>query len=253
MHLSVLVPVVVTLAFSAQRQPGISVKYESIPEVTLHEPIVVTAIFTNLFDHAVRLDLGQRREANFTLTLEDPTGTPTTVVPHGKSVGGFSTIVSAVSIAAGERYSHGILLNKWFDFPRPGEYHLRIAFRGTADDRSAPILGDGELTIRVGPRDERALRRTCDALLARVVASTPADAGEPATTLAYIDDPIVPDYLRQVIAANRLVDSIAIEGLERLGTDQAKAVLKDATHNPHADTATLALAALQRLESRKRK
>lgn len=75
---------------------------------------------------------------------------------------------------------------------------------------------------------------------------------EAAAALALVRDPVAADYLRRIIESDRLVDEYAIQGLERLGTSEARAVLEATTHNRHRKTAELARAALQRLRRQRK-
>jgi hypothetical protein len=248
---SVLLPLV-SFAVFGWEQAGLSFRYESATSsLTLHEPVVVSVTFANHLDRPVELDLGLFREGNFVLTLKGPTGPPITVTPHAMSLGGISG-ATEIQMAPGSRFTEELLVSKWFDFPQPGKYRLGIAFKVKPQSVDIWRPENAEVTLNLRERDEGVLRRICEERLKDVRSGLAGPILKSATVLANMNDPIVVNYLREVIASG-LGDTIAIQGLERLGSAEAVQVLDEVARSDRPQTAALAIAALGRLKNRQRR
>jgi HEAT repeat protein len=71
-------------------------------------------------------------------------------------------------------------------------------------------------------------------------------AQEPALLLSYVEDPIAVPYLSQLLDAHKLVEKIAVSGLERIGDEESVKILILALSSGYGDTSDLALQALKR-------
>jgi len=109
------------------------------------------------------------------------------------------------------------------------------------------------LPIRVTERNPDKLQDRCQHLLDEIrLATNSDDTKRSAEALSYVNDPIAVPYLTKVINANKLVDSIAILGLERIGNTDARSALEAALTHYDPDTVHAATDALNRLDTKRR-
>jgi hypothetical protein len=145
--------------------------------------------------------------------------------------------VGAISVPAGESYAKKLLVSRFYQFTKPGDYKLRFQPSGPLHTASGETIPSGaqELTLSVMPRDPVRLGEICHSL-ARAAAGY-GDYGalrEAADTLSFVRDPAAVPYLGQVLAYHNYVSEIAIEGLVRIGTPQALELLR--ANSKTADT-----------------
>jgi hypothetical protein len=76
------------------------------------------------------------------------------------------------------------------------------------------------------------------------------DQADAALALSHVVDPVAVPYIEEALSATTRVDPILIEGLRRIGSAEARAVLEQAATSSSADRAALARNALARLSSR---
>jgi len=106
-------------------------------------------------------------------------------------------------------------------------------------------------TLEIGPRDQEALARGCEALASGVEASGSYErSAENALALSYVNDPVAVPYLARSLMANKLVEPIAIEALERIGTPEAVRALGPALNMSTNHSSILAKSALARIQTR---
>jgi hypothetical protein len=76
------------------------------------------------------------------------------------------------------------------------------------------------------PGDEPKLKATCERLV-RQIESTDAvrEGNDAAAALAYVDDPIVVPYLERALRSGRYVEHAIIDGLVRVGSEDAARIL----------------------------
>jgi HEAT repeat protein len=72
-----------------------------------------------------------------------------------------------------------------------------------------------------------------------------------ALALSYVGDPVAVPFLRELLTAVPRVDAIVIEGLRRIGSPEALAVLDEATRSPDPHRAALARDAIRRIPTRR--
>lgn len=241
-----------TLAPSTpQSTTGVAISYSlATHSLTLHEPVVLDFSAKNETDRAVTLDLGQDRKGGYEFWVTPPSGTRVKLPRYSR--GGF-TIGSKVSIEPGETFSQSLVLSEFYAFPLPGTYQLEGRL-------TQPIILNGGATqetdsgfhgvIEIGPRDDARLEAACNSLADRVDDSqTYEQAAQAALALSHVNDPVAVTSLRRALFARKLVEAIAIHGLEKIGDDAAIRVLGSAMEaNLPGDTAVLARAALQRIQ-----
>jgi hypothetical protein len=218
-------------------------------QITLHEPVIVMLKITNGSTQIIDVDLGQDRKGGFSFAVTGPDG-----VEHQLPVvlrEGFS-ISGRLSIQPSETFIENLLLNERYNFSVPGEYTIRGRLE-------KPIIGkNGQLsqqdtgfreTIRIAQRDELKLNGWCAALATKVEsASSYQDAADAALILSYIKDPVAVPYLRRALFSHKLVEPIAITGLERIANEAAVQVLTEALRGESHDTSTLARASLAHIQ-----
>jgi hypothetical protein len=68
--------------------------------------------------------------------------------------------------------------------------------------------------------------------------------------LSYVGDPVALPFLQKVLQATIRIDSIAIEGIRRIGTPEAKSVLAQLAASSGEERAKLASDALRRFGDR---
>lgn len=218
-------------------------------EVTLHEPIVATFEAKIDTTQDVHLDLGRDRKETFKFVIIPPDGNRTELPQLRKS--GF-TRNGLMVIKPGQSYSQDLLLNEWFDFNTVGTYQVQVQLTKPvySEQRELTVRNQG-LVIRftIMPRDEAALSRTCDALAAQIEGSNSYEnSAYAAMQLSFVSDPITVPYLRRALVSGKLVEPIAIRGLERIGNVDAVRALSDGLKIEYNQTSRLSRAALTRLQ-----
>lgn len=243
----VLLMVVAVGAAAIAAAAQVDVKMSIQPsQITLNEPVELTFDVANNGQNPAQIDLGRGRKENFKITLTTPTGEEIYLPQLRKS--GFNR-VGDIQIAAGETYHQVVVLNEWYNFTQVGLYKIKVELAKPAVSNGVVVAGKEpfDLTLNVDPRDEVALAHRCDSLAADVLAFPSYEvAAERALALSYAKDPVAVPYLKKVIFANKLVEPIAIKGLERIATPDAVEALGSALKMDH--TAELARAALSRIE-----
>jgi hypothetical protein len=205
---------------SVAQTPSIALRFVAPPSnITLHEPVVVEAIFENTANQAVPIDLGIDEVGNFKMALRMPDGMTLTADPARRG-GDFGSKPGEIDLRPNQLRSKDILLSKWFDFTKPGTYTLALNFVGSPD---LQMKRQQQLAFEIAPRDEGALRKTCESLM--TIARTGNDVEDvinAAEYLASVKDPIAVSYLIRLIEPGKaieqpMVEHIAISALERAG------------------------------------
>jgi len=206
----------------------VDVQYVNARSLTLHEPVVVAFAIRNLSDDAIGIDLGWNRTSAFTLNVTRPDGSVLKAVPpraSGMVRSGRLSIPLGGSVDDGE-----LFLNEWTDFNQVGTYRIEIALEtrliehGTA--RDVRLTRNLELEIR--NRDASTLQETCRELAdSAMYALRPVEFMRGARLLSLIDDPIAVDTMRSILSVTDRVDPIILDGLIRMNTDEARAVLTE--------------------------
>lgn len=210
---------------ATDEQVSVSYSLESYA-VTMHEPVIVRVDVFNGSSQPVTLRLGRDRRENFQLAIESPDGSvherPETPVREGAFDPG------NVSIAPGQRLRHGLLLSEWMSFPVPGEYKIDVRLLTPIEMSSGAraVSEPYRATIRVRSRDDSKLRAACERLV-RQIESTDSvrEANDAARALAYVDDPIVVSYLERALRSGRYVEHPVIDGLVKVGDEDAVRIL----------------------------
>jgi len=243
-------PGVFILQSTPEVQQQITVSYSlAAKELSLNEPVVLSFVVQNNLAQPFKLDLGRDRKENFVLTVVQPDGT--TISPPPRRKGGFGR-VGLVTIDGGQQYRQKLLLNEWVEFTSVGKYDIEVHLAqsvSSAQETVTDELFTFRTSLMIRPRDPADLQEVCASLARQVESATSYEsAAEPALALSYIRDPVAVPYLEAVLHARRLVDGLAIDGLERIANEDALRVLISALSiGEPPETAPLARAALQRI------
>jgi hypothetical protein len=228
--------------------PGVAISYTSPGQQSLNEPVIVAFKVTNSLSQPVMLDLGEDRKGAFSFTLIKPDGVKVELPRFARE--GISRI-GKISIRPGETFSQNLLLNEWYEFTQPGKYILRGTLTQPIFTASGPLNEKDkgfEKTLEIGPRDELALTKTCDSLAAKIeTSSSYEEALGAAQALSYVRDPIAVAYLRRAMNARKLVEPIAISGLERIANEEAVQALGEGLKADPSDSVRFR-AALQHIQ-----
>jgi hypothetical protein len=237
--------------------PDVFLSYSAPSRLTLHEPVSVAVHVQNSSGEDVVADLGKDSFGYSQLTLQKPDGSSVKVDPKKPTKPDEAYFSGRIQLGSGQRYTKETVLDQWFDFSQEGLYRLRIDFEGTVRSASGQVINVSRVTtmvIRILPRSEKALRDTSDRLVRQMQAVSAEEAILAARKLSFVRDPIAVDYIRQALdnPGRRELDGIAILGLERIGTDDAREALVHALGSQEPSTSRAALAALDRLNAKRK-
>lgn len=219
---------------------------------SLHEPVSVEFTMHNNSSSAIKLDLGPDRKGNFVLDVVEPDGRKVHSVFEKDGI----SMVGKISVGSHESYVQKLLLNEWFALSKVGKYQVEITLTSAVlgvDGNSLAVGTRGHVSIEVTQKDIEQLSRVCAMLLDRILkAPSYADATAAASELSYVDDPIAIRPLEKALTGGRMVEKIAIAGLERIGNREAVEVLISVLTRREVDIAPLARSALSRIDQSSR-
>lgn len=252
--LAMAAPAAAAVASHGPRRLALDMSCKLVQDGIIHAPVVLECAFENHSIEPLALDLGWNAIGHFELTLSRPGESPSRVRPSIKGLGGLAR-VGKITLAPGALHTQRILLNEWFEFPRPGSYDLIVNFDGAV----TTMAGDAVVLQRVHsllfvlrPPVPGEMNQIADSLLKKATMSVAvADRLEALQSLSYMRDPAAIPYLRRLVAL-RLWPGVAIEGIERAGTEDAVVALRELAESKDPDTARQARASLARLESAKK-
>lgn len=212
---------------SSAQSEGVSVSYSlESSTTTMHEPVIVRFDVLNGSKQPITLRLGRDRKESFSLAIKWPDGSGHTRPATPRRDGAFDP--GNVSLPAGETLHHRLLLNEWASFPTSGEYELEVHLLTPIETNSgAKIVSKPYHTsFKVLPRDESQLSAACERLVQQIEATDSVRAAnDAASALAYIDDPLVVPYLERALRSGRYVEHRVIDGLARIGNEDAAQIL----------------------------
>jgi len=240
---------------NSQTPPGLDLEYSFRQStVTLNEPVVLLFSVHNGLSQPVTLTLGALNIQFFHFTLTTPDGrTLSSSAAVGQSLG---AIVfdgqGKATIQPGVDYEQAILMNQWFHFSMPGTYSLTSKLITNVESQNGDFSAPSHtLQLRVSSRYPDRLREIC-ARLAEEAEAAPNVAGAraPALALSYVEDPIAVPYLDHLLRSHSLTYDLAVNGLERIGDNEAVAALLSALDDDYGDISELATQALGRMGGR---
>jgi hypothetical protein len=230
------------------QEPAVAITCEGPSEVVLKRAVIATLELENRSSEPVVVDLGFSGKGNLSVSVVTPTRglvrAPRLQEPEFHSGG-------TVRLKPQERFSQSILLNEWVQFDAVGDYEVMIDIDGRMSTSAGkPVEGVKEraCSVKVGPRDEQALRAACDELSREALTAPGFPARDAAArALGYVSDPVAVSHLEDVLRRtdSRSVASIAADGLIRIGGAEARAALERVSREAAEDRAAVARGALK--------
>jgi hypothetical protein len=211
----------------AAQSKGVSVAYSVEPTViTMHEPVIVRFDVFNESTQPITLQLGVDRKENFSLVIRRPDGSEQKRPPLPRREGVFRH--GKVNLGPGDRLRHQLLLDEWASLSTPGEYGLEVRLLTPIEMSSgAQFMAEPYRSrFTVMPRDEAQLKAACERLVQQIESTDVVEKMQgAAAALALVDDPIVVPYLERALRTGKYVEHQAIEGLARIGNEDAALIL----------------------------
>jgi len=236
-----------TSSNNAERQE-VTVSYMvSIPTLSLYEPVLVDFRINNFGPAEVTANLGRGFNGNFVVVVTTPSGRttdPLRVTHRGAAV------LGRLSIPPSGDKGGTLVLNEWYDFNETGTYRIGIQLEGefrAASGAEVDALTTATIQMEFTARDQERLRVTAEKLASAVLAAKSVGAAfTAARALTYVDDPIGAQYCREVLSRTTRADVILVDGLSRMGNEEAREVLASLAGG-QGERALLARGALARL------
>jgi hypothetical protein len=235
----------------APKQVGVHFRLQE-NVVTLHEPVVVFFEIHNGLSLPITVTVGALVRQFFDFTLTTPNGQ----VFHKEPFGGQVDIVTIgdgkVTVAPGADYQEPLVMNQWFAFASQGTYSLTSRLTSDIETADGSFQAESQAAqLRVNPRDPTRLNKICAELSKQAqIATTVESAQFPVRALSYVDDPIAVPYLARVLSGHTLAYEKGVQGLERIGNDEAVEVLLSALNESWGDIPELATTSLGRMQDR---
>jgi len=232
--------------------PSVVVSYRAPSSFVVHEPVLVMFTIDNQMSEPISFDVGYNRIASFAVSVTRPDGTvvqPPAPLPkngvlrHGR-----------FSLGAGTVYSQQLLLTEWLPLELPGLYQVQLALTTPIRTRGSVlnVSSAGVVRFNIVERDEGRLNETCRRLADVVTGSQVSEEYlDAARALSYVNDPLGVRYMRAVLMKTDRVDSIILEGLSRINTPDARAVLAEMAQGQDSDRSSIARSMLL-MSSRKK-
>jgi hypothetical protein len=225
----------------------LNVSFNLESTITLNQPVAIEVAFRNQGADIFELDLGYNDQTRFHISIIAPDGNqidlPLSYV-HGTAFSGRHFVKQK------DIFTKLLVLNEWYDFLREGHYRIKVTLDIPLVKNTSKLAQyqreEALLELTILPRNEAALKQTCENLLLRVQKDREIyDIGSLAEQLSYIKDPIAIPYLAK-LAETKEVESIAVNGLRRIGTDEAMEAMIVVTKNKYEPIASLAKAILRK-------
>lgn len=220
--------------------------------VTLHEPVVVLFEVHNGLKQPITLTVGSLTRQFYDLMLTTPSGQVLYKDPLNNQVDIVTVDRGKITVEPGTDYREPLVMNQWFAFATQGTYTLTSRLTSDIETGDGNFQAESQTAqLRINPRDPARLNKICEELTRQVeMAPNAAAAQEPARTLSYVEDPIAIPYLARVLSTNTLTYEKAVQGLERIGNDEAVEVLLSALNENWGDIAELATRSLAQMQDR---
>jgi hypothetical protein len=227
----------------AEPAPDSSIKAElSVPAggYTLGEPVLATLTVTDGGGGQAGVET---RDAVASLVIE-------AADPHGLGNPGLNSVTwnpqfdGSISLDPGPVVRKELILNDWCSFRRPGVYHARwrlyVSTIRTLESggRLSACLGPvdaGVFTVTIREHDEWRLQTLCRAWLEEIIrpGAEPQKQTPAAHRLASVQDNVAVPFIAEALRHRLTADGAAwlTVGLGRIGTEDARNVLKWAAHS----------------------
>jgi hypothetical protein len=227
------------------------------PNVVLHEPLYLQLTVDNGLSEKVTFDLGSNRKGNIRLVITEP-GNSTVTASHLRE-GGLLRI-GDVLLEPGATYKQDVLVNEWYQFSKPGRYQIQANVVNLALKRQSSALLSSKtistlalkaasdilisnqslstpMALEIDPPDPIRLAGICQSLLQTALTSpSPAQQGEAAFALSYVQDVVAVPYLTPLAKIPFLKQS-AFLGLARIADAEGldKVISKLGTKDPQLE------------------
>lgn len=242
-------------AGGAVQGEGVKLSYSLAAEhLALHEPVILNFTAQNNSGQGLILDLGADNKTNFLFNIKSPDGKMHQLRRARRD--GIS-LIGKIALEAGQEFTQKLLLNEWFEFAEPGVYEIsaRLVMAQSNGDEPADASESPDFSAHlvITERDEERLNQTCSALLKQITSSSSyAEAAEAALALSYVNDGAAIPFLDKALSSGKMVETIAIAGLERIDGKEAERVLAAAAEaSQNEDVKIQVEAAVERLRARK--
>jgi hypothetical protein len=205
--------------------PGFTIAFTlANSTVTLHEPVPIEFSLDNESRGEVTIELGYNREGNVQFEIITPGGSAVSPPPLRRH-GGISRYPE-LTLPVGQRYHQQLILEKWYVFPKPGDYRITVTLKATIRTGSSapsPIEFAQQLAVKVDPRDPRRLAQVCARLAQSARSSDAETVLDAARLLSYADDVVAVPYLARLTREGPFLPikkTIAFDGLVRIAKAQ---------------------------------
>ena len=218
-------------------------------DVTLHEPVIVDIAFDNILSEPITINLGADNKEGFRFSIKKPTSMKLDIPFRIKE--GFARS-GRITLQPGQTYRQRLIMNEWIIFSDLGKYELSVhlvAPVSTQKGQAVPVTRNFQAVLEVTPRDDKKLMSVCARFYGEFSASKSYErASEAISVISYIQDSVAVQYLEKALRSGKMVEPIAIGGLERIGTTEAVHALISALSMQASDINTSVRSALIRLE-----
>lgn len=238
---------------AAMGQDAVNVSFKlTAMALPLHAPVIVEFSLHNATGEPIRFDLGFNRKENFEFLLTGGGHLHELLPPLSAS--GFGR-VGEIKLGPGETYAQKLVLNEWYRFSQPGKYEIDARMIGPIRTQASGLIqlsaSPPKLHFEILPAEAVLLKQICREL-AQVAVQEPSyeKASDAALALSFMDSPAVVPCLDEVLNKGRLVISLAVSGLERIGNREAATALILALPNEDPDLDSVVRSALRRVREK---
>lgn len=213
-----------------------------LPAITQGVPAVVTLRFQA--PNSTTIDLGEDRTQGIQFEVRGPLS-ENKLITIPLTPGGLRRL-SPFQLDPKYPYEQMVVLTP-NNFSQSGSYEIYVHIKKSSNPQFLFDQGN-PLRLSVVPRDEEALRESCNQLVAKLRETQYAARRlELARALASINDPVALPFLASTLDRGWGVDSEILGGIEKVGDSDAVAVLAQALNNKNTDISVGARAALARI------
>jgi hypothetical protein len=213
-----------------------------------HGPVDAVLAIQNHSQGKVKLDLGLNHKVALVIVIHRPDGS--VVKPPYPELADGMGAPGDVALAPGRSYEEILVLNDWEGFDQPGGYEVEVDLPPVQEPawlRSEHLRASAR--FRVVRRDPAMLAATCKRLQEATMGK---DVWEVSHALAFAADEACLSSLAAVLRTSFLAKDKAIQGLARLGSPAAVAVVVSAWDalDPHfKETARVEFSHVHKLDT----
>jgi hypothetical protein len=219
---------------------------------TLHEPVVLLFEVHNGLEQPITVTVGSLTREFYDFTLTTPRGQVLRKDPFNGQVDIVTLGDGKTILEPGADYKEPLVMNQWFPFEGQGTYSLTSKLTSDIETADGSFQTESQTAqLLINARDPTRLNKICADLEQQAeMTGTVEEAQFPALALSYANDPIAVSHLDRLLSAHTLAYERAVQGLERIGTNEAVEVLLSALNENWGDIADLATRSLGRMQDR---